>query len=873
MRKTGLAIFIFLFTLTVSAQVTNDSAQIKLSPALQKQIHLKDRNVEKKFWVVATDADSLQYYIGQKKLPATILRRENTIGLLVIKTSWATIEFLLKSVPGIKFIDIPRSPVEELAVASYDHSVNAINLSHKSFPLINGSNLVASVKENRFDSLDIDFKGRYISATGYSPSLSTHASIMATLIAGGGNSFFSGKGVAWSAGISSSDFVSLLPESDAYYQQYKLSVQNHSYGTGIENYYGVDAAAYDASVISNPYLLHVFSAGNSGDQTSNSGIYTGISNFATLTGSFKMSKNSIVIAAVDSFASTAFLSSKGPAHDGRIKPELSAFGEDGSSGAAALVSGVALLIQHAYKQINNELPTAALTKALLINSADDIGIPGPDFGSGFGNMNAYKAIKTIINQHYYNGSVSNSIAQSFSLNIPANIRQLKITLCWNDPPASANAAKSLINDLDLELINNLNNWKPWVLNSQPHRDSLLLPAIRKRDSLNTVEQITVENPLPGTYSIRVNGFSVPNGSQSFSIAYELDTADLFNWYYPTATDKMPAMQKNILRWKTSFSNNPGKLETSFNSGASWQLISDAIDLQKGYYNWLSPDIASSVIFRMTINGNTFYADTSIISTPPVLKVGFNCSDSLLLYWNKVSAVIRYRIYYLGDKYMQTFTDVNDSLLVLPKSTNTSLHFSVAPVINAGMTGLRSYTINYATQGVDCYIKNFLPELENERQVRINIELGTVYQLTNIEIEKLTAGNFVAIQSFSSGGNTQFTAIDNKLQRGGNTYRLKLNLTNGKVIYSNTETVFYFSDTEYLIFPNPISISSPRIQVLSKDLIKGELTMFNSTGQLVKVQQLSAPYETVSMEGLQKGIYFLHIQQEGKKEFTSKIIIQ
>ena len=872
MRKTGFVLFIFLFTLTVSAQVTNVSAQKKLSPALQKLINLKYHFSEKIFWVVATDADSLQSYILQKKLPASILRKENTIGLLVIETSWGTIEFLLKSVSGIKFIDVPRKPVEELAVASYDLSVNAINLSHKSFPLINGSNMVVSVKENRFDTLDIDFKGRYVSVAGYSPTLSTHASIMATLIAGGGNSFISGKGAAWSAGISSANFASLLPESDTYYQQFKLSVQNHSYGTGIENYYGIDAAAYDATVISNPSLLHVFSAGNSGDQTSDSGVYTGISNFATLTGSFKMSKNSIVVAAVDSFASPAFLSSKGPAHDGRIKPELCAFGEDGSSGAAALVSGIALLIQQAYKQINNELPTAALTKAVLINSADDIGIAGPDFGSGFGNVNAFKAIKTIVNQHYYNGSVSNNIAQSFSLEIPANIRSIKITLCWNDPPAPVNAAKSLINDIDLELTDNSNNWKPWVPNSKPNRDSLLLPATRNRDSLNNVEQITIQNPIPGAYSIRVYGFSIPDGSQPFSIAYEMDTADLFDWYYPTATDKLPALQKNILRWKTSFNINSGKLESSFNNGATWQLISEAIDLSKGYYNWNAPDIASPVIFRMTINGNTFYSDTSSISTNPVLSVGFNCSDSLLLYWSKVPTVSRYRIYYLGEKYLQPFTDVSDSLLVIPKSTSPSLYYSVAPVIS-NMVGLRSYTINYATQGVGCYIRNFLPELENEKQVRINIELGTVYLLSNIEVEKLSAGNFISIQSISLAGNTQFTAIDSKLHRGGNTYRLKLNLTNGKVIYSNPETVLYFADAEYLIFPNPVSVSSPRIHVLSKDLIKGELRMFSSTGQLVKVQRLSSPNETVSTENLQKGVYILHIQQEGKKEFTSKIIIQ
>ncbi|MGO8056236.1 hypothetical protein, partial [Rhizobium leguminosarum] len=82
------------------------------------------------------------------------------------------------------------------------------------------------------------------------------------------------------------------------------------------------------------------------------------------------------------------------------------------------------------------------------------------------------AIKTINNQHYFNGSVSNNIAQTFSLEIPANIRRVKITLCWNDPPSIVNAAKSLISDIDLELNNNLNSWKPWVLNSYPHRDSL-----------------------------------------------------------------------------------------------------------------------------------------------------------------------------------------------------------------------------------------------------------------------------------------------------------------------------------------------------------------------------------------------------------------
>jgi hypothetical protein len=46
-------------------------------------------------------------------------------------------------------------------------------------------------------------------------------------------------------------------------------------------------------------------------------------------------------------------------------------------------------------------------------------------------------------------------------------------------------------------------------------------------------------------------------------------------------------------------------------------------------------------------------------------------------------------------------------------------------------------------------------------------------------------------------------------------------------------------------------------------------MFNSTGQLIMVQQLYSPNETVSLKRLQKRGFILHIQQEGKKEFTGK----
>ena len=288
---------------------------------------------------------------------------------------------------------------------------------------------------------------------------------MATMAAGGGNTSPYAKGAAWGANLTASDFSSLLPDADTVYKRYSLSVQNHSYGTGIENYYGADAAAYDMTVVNNPWLVHVFSAGNSGTATPASGTYSGISGYANLTGSFKHSKNTMSVGAIDSFLNIVSFSSRGPAYDGRVKPELVAFGFDGSSGSAALVSGSVALLQDAYKSMHQDsLPTAALIKAVLINTADDVGRPLIDFESGYGNMNAHAAMRTLINGQHFQDSVSAGQEQTFMLQVPANSSKVKVTLAWTDPIAVANAAKALVHDLDaeLKLSTTGETWLPWV---------------------------------------------------------------------------------------------------------------------------------------------------------------------------------------------------------------------------------------------------------------------------------------------------------------------------------------------------------------------------------------------------------------------------
>jgi hypothetical protein len=872
--RSLLLILLFFSAVSICSAQPVGQARKKMSPPLAGLKRPYDMSQEKIFWISVDNIDSIKEFLQQKSLPVKILSEFSHTGLLVIRTSWRTIDSALVFSPLIKFIDIPRRPKEELALNAFDNSLNTINLVQHRLPSINGNGLVVSVKEKRFDTTDIDFKDRYLPTPFAAPEITSHASIMSTIIAGAGNTFYTGRGAAWSAALSSSDFVSLLPDTGAAYQRFNISVQNHSYGTDIENYYGADAAAYDATVIANPSLLHIFSAGNAGDRTSAAGKYSGISDLANLTGSFKMAKNILTVGALDSFAIVAPLSSKGPAYDGRIKPELVAFGQDGSSGAAAITSGIALLVQQAYKQNHGQLPPAELAKAVLINTADDIGTAGPDYSAGFGNVNAYKAVKAILQQQYFSGNINDGATQQFDITIPPASRKLSVAICWTDPPAGANAERALINDLDIEIqnINTLEKWQPWVLSSFPHKDSLLLPARRARDSLNNVEQITIDNPAAGNYRIFVHGYSVPVAPQKWALTWQTDTTDKFNWHYPAASDNLESGQKNIIRWSSTFDNtSTGKLEYSLNKGNSWSPLGNAIDLQKGFYNFQSPDVFSTILFKMTINGQEFISDTSAISGPLNLRVGFNCADSVLLLWNQAPDANNYRIWRLGEKYLEPYAVTSDTFIVFSKAVSPALHYTVSPVLKSGFSDMKAHTIDYSVQGVECYIKNFLADLVGT-EAMLTLEMGTLHNVKEIVWEKLQGDVYTILGTATPNSNLNFQFTDNNLQKGGNTYRVEIILNSGQKIPGQPEMVFYFNSSPYLIFPNPVSRNA-LLQIHSPDLQPRQLLIYDSRGQKLRQQLLTNVVSDISISGLSKGVYFILIFKEGKKDYAGHLVIQ
>lgn len=855
-------VLIFLLSLlTVNHLSAQPSLAVKCSPTLRLRM---EGAVSGSFALFVSDLPTFQTWAMAEGFE--ILRTYRPANIIVLRTSQK--DFLEKILPrpDVAFADRgDAEPQEELPVPGHNLFVNKFNVAHAVFPHLNGDGITIAVKEYQFDSADVDFKNRVIPPLNAMEQLTSHANIMATLVGGAGNSDPAGRGVAWGARLVSSGFTNLLPDDDAVYTAQDVSVQNHSYGVDIENYYGTGALAYDHSVATHPALLHVFSAGNKGLETSNSGVYANVPGFANLTGNFKMAKNALLVGAVDSFGAVAPFSSHGPAYDGRLKPDLVAFGQDGSSGAAALVSGAGAAVQQAFWEQTDSLPSAAFVRAVLLNSADDVAPRGPDFFSGFGNLNFKNALQTVVNQQFETGAAANGETRIFNLELPPNVHQLKITLVWDDVPAAPNAAKALVNDLDLKVVAPDGSvWLPWSLSTFPHPDSLLLPAVRRRDSLNNVEQVTLDFPQPGQYEVQVLGSKILAAPQAFSLVWDLKKAAEFSWSFPQKNDPVVAAQDVLLRWENTFSDTTGRLEYRVSGAADWVPIDTGVNLQAGYYRWLVPDVFAEAHLRMRVGGQSFESDTFLIAKELRMKIGFNCPDSVFLFWNAVAPQSSYLLSGLGSRYLEPLMVLADTFAVLNKADFPQQRFSVTPAGESGKLGLRSAAPDIGAQGVGCWFENFLAEMNDDFQVDLRLRIGTVYGIRALSFEKMAAGQFVSLKNWQPVTSEDFEFTDEFPQQGVSHYRARIDLENGGVLFSDTVAIYFLNDKKLLIFPNPVA---PRgcLNVLSNSPEEVVFVLFDVLGKLILEKKMENPREEIRLPGLPRGVYFWGTRVNGKLE--------
>ena len=250
-------------------------------------------------------------------------------------------------------------------------------------------------------------------------------------------------------------------------------------------------------------------------------------------------KNHITVGATnsDDDSITSF-TSWGPADDGRIKPDLTAPGCQsnadggvtstfpgggygtycGTSMAAPTVTGISALVLQEWRRLHPgepDLSNAAL-KALLANSGDDLGNEGPDCRYGFGTVRAKQAIDSLRAEGVIESEVGNGAIGEHLVIVPDGETMLRITLAWDDNPATPLSSIALVNDLDLIVTSPTGEvYDPWTID--PANPGA--PATRSGpDRLNNMEQVSVENPAPGAWRVQVAGHAVPVGPQVYALS-------------------------------------------------------------------------------------------------------------------------------------------------------------------------------------------------------------------------------------------------------------------------------------------------------------------------------------------------------------------
>lgn len=354
---------------------------------------------------------------------------------------------------------------------------------------------------------------------------SSHATHTAGTILGDGSRDADARGFAPAATMIAYDFYgdAAGERREAKHAAYHEH-DNHSWGSTSTAFGAYDGSAREFDLdCRDLFLLGMKAAGNEGRssrQVVNNYGFDSLPPDST-------NKNLLVIGATDDDGDLTGFSSRGPTRDGRIKPDLSANGQNlystmpgggygsmsGTSMSTPSVTGMVTLLAQLFKREHAGLRWAPdMARAVMIHTVTDVFHTGPDYRHGWGNADALAAANLILadvespGRRLARGAVREGETWQTEMEVPAGAREVKVTLTWLDAFSESTAQRRLIHDLDLELTSPSGQTHyPWTLDpSNPYEE-----AVRSaRNTRDNVEQVLVDGPEAGTWTVRVVGTDV-----------------------------------------------------------------------------------------------------------------------------------------------------------------------------------------------------------------------------------------------------------------------------------------------------------------------------------------------------------------------------
>ena len=399
---------------------------------------------------------------------------------------------------------------------------------------IRGDGQIIGVLDGKVDQNHCSFAGQIVSYLG-SPGADLHGTHVAATAMGNAGADNNTRGVGWGADLA----YAPIPSFGETGIVNRLGAQ-HSAGARLHtNSWGNDGTtAYDS--LARGFDRFCF-------ENEDDFVCLAVTNTSTLKNP-ENAKNLLAVGASrDAPSQDQHCSGgRGPTSDGRRKPEIyapgcntqsaragsscSTTGLTGTSMASPAIAGTAALVRQYYVDgyfpsgvptpTDAFTPSGALIKATLLNSAVDMtGVAGyPSTTEGWGRVLLDNALflpndaRQTVTRDVRNASgLSTGQSAEFPVDVLGSGEQLRVTVVWTDPPATAGASFAAVNDLDLEVVSPSGT----LYRGNVFSGGVSTPGGAK-DDRNNVEQVHVSNPEVGQWTVRVVGAAVNQGAQGYA---------------------------------------------------------------------------------------------------------------------------------------------------------------------------------------------------------------------------------------------------------------------------------------------------------------------------------------------------------------------
>ena len=647
-----------------------------------------------------------------------------------------------------------------------------------------------------------------------------------------------------------------------------------------------------------------------------------------------IAKNTLTIGAVSGIPNSynspsdvvmSSFSNWGPTDDGRIKPDIVADGVglyssvsnsntayssfSGTSMASPNVAGsVGLILEQQLNLFGADTPFRSSTlKALIIHSADEAGtFPGPDYIFGWGLMNTYKAVQlmTLDNETGGNNLIREDILDQGNFSeyqVESNgTDPLKVTICWTDQPGtpapvSLNPSNlMLVNDLDLRVSDpNSTVYQPWVLD--PYNPSST--ATNGDNIRDNVEQVYIESPIAGTYTIRVNHKGTLTGSsQNFSMVISgqaVSVPDIVTLVEPSNGAQNIFPGQVLFKWERSARSMLYQLQISNDSLFTTTLFDDKVN---GVFTTVIDLPSQSTLFwrvRASNSGgngdwssiNYFTTTLALPQTPELLNPENNAvhqSHNLNFSWSASEWASSYRIQ-ISTSQLFTNLVVDDSTIAsnsylangLPEGKK--LYWKV----NAKNT---SGTSDFSTRRIlttKLFTPNNLTAIVNENNhVELSWTDSSLIETKYFILRRALVGAYTSIDSLGSNQNSY---TDTSVQLGESYYyavycknnTASSDTSNEAAVFTvNVENEDNIIPSEYSIeqnYPNPFNPST-QIKFALPTNSSVRITIYNLLGEVVRelvntdmnsgVHTVQWNSEDISGRKVSSGIYFYELNANG-----------